>query len=143
MRAPMVIRWPGVIKPGTVKNDIFASLDWVPTLVDIAGGAKGDALKKQIEAGQYPGIVKTTLDGVDQTRLPSKASSEKSARDTSSTTSRASDSVGGSLQELEDVLHDVAARAGGLIIAGAFPSTSPWSVNIKRDPVREVGRHRQ
>src|SRR6476619_775103 len=25
MRAPMVIRWPGVIRPGTVKNDIFAS----------------------------------------------------------------------------------------------------------------------
>ena len=66
MRAPMVIRWPGVIRPGTVKNEIFASLDWLPTLVNIAGGPKGDGLKKQIEAGQYPGIVKTTLDGVDQ-----------------------------------------------------------------------------
>ena len=41
MRAPMVIRWPGVIKPGTVKNDIFASLDWLPTLVDIARRRKG------------------------------------------------------------------------------------------------------
>ena len=41
MRAPLVIRWPGVIKPGTVKNEIFASLDWLPTLVDIAGGAQG------------------------------------------------------------------------------------------------------
>jgi arylsulfatase len=38
----------------------------LPTFVDIAGGPKGDGLKKQIEAGQYPGIVKTTLDGVDQ-----------------------------------------------------------------------------
>ena len=37
----MLVRWPGVIKPGTIKNDIFASLDWVPTLVDIAGGRKG------------------------------------------------------------------------------------------------------
>ena len=34
----MVIRWPGVIKPGTVKDQLFAALDWVPTLVDIAGG---------------------------------------------------------------------------------------------------------
>ena len=66
MRAPMVIRWPGHIKPGTVKNQMFSSLDWLPTFVDIAGGPKGDALKKQIEAGEYPGIVKTTLDGVDQ-----------------------------------------------------------------------------
>ena len=30
-------------------------LDWVPTLVDIAGGHKGDGLKQRIEAGQYPG----------------------------------------------------------------------------------------
>jgi hypothetical protein len=34
--------------------------------VDIAGGPKGDGLKRQIEAGEYSGIVKTTLDGVDQ-----------------------------------------------------------------------------
>ena len=81
MRAPMVIRWPGVIRPGTVKNDIFASLDWLPTLVNIAGGPKGDELKKQIEAGQYPGIVKTTLDGVDQ-RDYLEGKSQKSARDT-------------------------------------------------------------
>ena len=81
MRAPALVRWPGVIKPGTVKNDIFASLDWLPTFVNIAGGAKGDALKKQIEAGQYPGIVKTTLDGVDQTEYLS-GRSETSARDT-------------------------------------------------------------
>ena len=79
MRAPMVVRWPGHIKPGTVKNDIFASLDWLPTFVDIAGGPKGDGLKKQIEAGQYPGIVKTTLDGVDQ-RDYLEGTSEKSAR---------------------------------------------------------------
>jgi arylsulfatase A-like enzyme len=79
MRAPMVIRWPGVIRPGTVKNEMFASLDWLPTLVDIAGGPKGDALKKRIEAGQYPGIVKTTLDGVDQRDFLEGKS--KSARD--------------------------------------------------------------
>jgi arylsulfatase len=80
MRAPAVIRWKGVINPGTIYSDIFASLDWLPTLVDIAGGPKGDGLKKQIEAGQYPGIVKTTLDGVDQTDyLTGKG---KSVRDT-------------------------------------------------------------
>ena len=39
MRAPMVIRWPGHIEPGTVTNEIFASLDWLPTFVDIAAGA--------------------------------------------------------------------------------------------------------
>ena len=80
MRAPMVMRWPGVIKPGTVKNDIFASLDWVPTLVDIAGGPKGNALNEQIMAGRYPGIVKTKLDGVDQADYVT-GKSAKSARE--------------------------------------------------------------
>jgi arylsulfatase len=79
-RAPMVVRWPGHIKPGTVKKQLFAALDWVPTLVDIAGGPKGDDLKKQIEAGKYPGIVKTTLDGVDQRALL-EGTSDKSARE--------------------------------------------------------------
>ena len=79
-RSPLVVRWPGHIKPGTVKNQLMAALDWVPTLVDIAGGEKGDGLKKKIEAGQYPGIVKTTLDGFDQ-RDYLEGKSEKSARE--------------------------------------------------------------
>jgi len=79
-RSPCMIRWPGVIKPGTVKNQLFAALDWLPTLVEIAGGPKGDGLKKQIEAGKYPGIVKTTLDGVNQFDYLS-GKSNKSARD--------------------------------------------------------------
>ncbi|NNC01172.1 arylsulfatase, partial [Corallococcus exiguus] len=59
---------------------IFASLDWVPTLVDIAGGPKGNALNEQIMAGRYPGIVKTKLDGVNQVDYLS-GKTEKSARD--------------------------------------------------------------
>ena len=80
MRAPCVIRWPGIIKPGTVFKEMFASLDWVPTLVEIAGGAKGNDLKAQIEKGAYPGIVKTTLDGVNQVDYLS-GRSDKSARE--------------------------------------------------------------
>ena len=79
-RAPQVVRWPGHIKPGTVRNQLFAALDWLPTLVDIAGGPKGDDLKKEIEAGKYPGIVRTTLDGFDQ-REYLEGKSATSARD--------------------------------------------------------------
>jgi arylsulfatase len=79
-RAPLVIRWPGHIKPGTVKKEMFASLDWLPTFVDIAGGPKGDDLNKQIQAGKYPGIVKTMLDGFDQ-RAYLEGTSDKSARE--------------------------------------------------------------
>lgn len=80
-RAPMVVRWPGHIKPNTVHAQLFASLDWVPTLVDIAGGAKGNELTEKIEAGKYPGIVKTKLDGFDQRDLL-EGKTDKSARDT-------------------------------------------------------------
>jgi arylsulfatase len=65
-RAPAVIRWPGKIKPGTVYDQQFAALDWMPTLVEAAGGPKGDELKKQIEKGGAHGFVKTTLDGFNQ-----------------------------------------------------------------------------
>ena len=81
MRAPAVIRWPGHIKPGTVLNDIFASYDWMPTFVEIAGGAKGNDLNKQIMAGKYPGIVKTKLQGVNQLDYLT-GKSATSARDT-------------------------------------------------------------
>jgi arylsulfatase A-like enzyme len=80
MKAPLVVRWPGHIKPGTVKNELFAGLDWLPTLVNIAGGPKGNALNEQIMAGKYPGIRKTKLDGVDQTDYL-EGKSAKSARD--------------------------------------------------------------
>ena len=34
MRVPLLVRWPGHIKPGTVNNQIFSMLDWMPTLVE-------------------------------------------------------------------------------------------------------------
>jgi len=33
----MIMRWPGVVKPGTVSNDIISLIDWMPTLVAAAG----------------------------------------------------------------------------------------------------------
>ena len=36
-RVPCMIRWPGVIKPGTVSNEIFAHEDMLPTLLAAAG----------------------------------------------------------------------------------------------------------
>jgi arylsulfatase A-like enzyme len=79
-RVPMLVRWPGHIQPGQRKDQLFASLDWLPTFVEFAGGPTGDGLKKQIEAGSYPGIVQTTLDGVNQADYLT-GKSDKSARD--------------------------------------------------------------
>jgi len=46
-RVPTVIRWPGVIKPGTIVNEIGAHEDMIPTLLAAAGDTtvKEDLLK--------------------------------------------------------------------------------------------------
>ena len=36
-RIPMMVRWPGVVKPGTVYNDVISLIDWFPTLCAAAG----------------------------------------------------------------------------------------------------------
>jgi len=132
MRAPAVIRWPGVIRPGTIKNDIFASLDWLPTFVNIAGGAKGDELKKRIEAGQYPGIVKTTLDGVDQTEYLS-GRSEKSARDTFFYYSSAHPSAV-RYKNWKMYFAIAPETATGFVLPGVQTQFVAGMVNLKRDP---------
>lgn len=46
-RVPCVIRWPGVVKPGTIYNEIASHEDWFPTLVAAAGDpAIKDKLRK-------------------------------------------------------------------------------------------------
>ena len=132
MRAPMVVRWPGVIKPGTVKNDIFASLDWLPTLVNIAGGDKGDALNKRIMAGSYPGIVKTRLDGVDQTEYLS-GRSEKSARDTFFYYSSSHPSAV-RYKNWKMYFAIAPETATGFISPGVQTQFAAGMVNLKRDP---------
>lgn len=131
MRAPLVVRWPGVIRPGTIKNDIFAALDWLPTLVNIAGGDKGDALNQRIMAGSYPGIVKTKLDGVDQTEYLS-GRSEKSARDTFFYYS-GKDPSAVRYKNWKIYFAMVSDSPAGFI-SGVLPYHWAQVVNIKRDP---------
>ena len=47
-RVPCLLRWPGVIKPGTVINDIMSHIDWMPTFLAAAG--EPDIVNK-LEAG--------------------------------------------------------------------------------------------
>src|SRR5262245_55380613 len=54
-RVPLVVRWPGVIKPGTVYNDIISQEDWMPTLLAAAGEP---SVVEKLKAG-YPANGKT------------------------------------------------------------------------------------
>jgi arylsulfatase A len=37
-RVPLLVKWPGHIKPGIFYNNITSQLDWFPTLLKISGG---------------------------------------------------------------------------------------------------------
>jgi arylsulfatase len=62
MRVPALVRWPGVIKPGTVFNEVMAHEDWIPTLVAAAGDA--DVKQKLLKGYTVGGkTFKNHLDG--------------------------------------------------------------------------------
>jgi len=63
-RVPTLIRWPGVIKPGTVLNDIYAHEDMLPTLLAAAGDPN---VKEKLLTGMKVGAktFKVHLDGYD------------------------------------------------------------------------------
>ena len=59
---PMVIRWPGVIKPGVIYNDMFAHEDLIPTFAAAAGEPDlVEKVKKGYQAGSK--TFKVHLDG--------------------------------------------------------------------------------
>ena len=63
-RVPTVIRWPGVIKPGTVVNDVVAHEDMLPTLLAAAGN--GDVTQQLLKGASVGGRnYKVHLDGYD------------------------------------------------------------------------------
>ncbi len=61
-RVPMVMRWPGTIKPGQIINDIIAGEDFLPTFVAAAGDSDITAkLLNGLKVGEK--TFKTHLDG--------------------------------------------------------------------------------
>ncbi len=36
-RVPMLVKWPGKIKPGQISNEIISHQDWLPTLMAAVG----------------------------------------------------------------------------------------------------------
>ena len=61
-RIPMMVRWPGVVKPGTQYNDPIALMDWFPTFCAAAGEPD---VKEKMKTGFQSGskTFKVHLDG--------------------------------------------------------------------------------
>ncbi len=77
-RVPALIRWPGVVKPGSTFRDIFAGEDRFPTLLAAAGSPN---VKEQLLKGAQAGnkSFKVHLDGYNQMDYLS-GKSDQSAR---------------------------------------------------------------
>ncbi|CAH1664282.1 arylsulfatase [Chelatococcus asaccharovorans] len=80
MRIPMMVRWPGVVKPGTQINEIVTLMDWMPTFATAAGLPD---LKEKMKTGFQAGTktFKVHLDGYDLTDLL-KGTAKTPPRDT-------------------------------------------------------------
>ena len=57
-RTPLLVRWPGVIKPGRVSNELVSNLDFAQTFLDIAGVSQPSDMQgvslKPLMKGQMP-----------------------------------------------------------------------------------------
>ena len=73
-----MIRWPWRIRAGQVSNEIFAALDWFPTLLAAAGEPD---IKSKLLSGYESGgkAFKVHLDGYNQLPLLT-GQQDKSAR---------------------------------------------------------------
>jgi arylsulfatase len=68
LRIPMMVRWPGVVKPGTQINEIVTLMDWMPTFAAAAGIPNvKEAMRTGFTAGTK--TFKVHLDGFDLTAL--------------------------------------------------------------------------
>ena len=67
-RVPVVVKWPGVIPPGTSTGEFMTMEDWIPTIMSQLGNKN---LKEELLNGKKIGntTYKVHLDGYDQSDL--------------------------------------------------------------------------
>lgn len=49
VRVPTIVRWPGVTRPGSTCDEPVMSIDYYPTLLEIAGAAGSDEHNRQVD----------------------------------------------------------------------------------------------
>src|SRR5204862_5882429 len=65
LRIPCIVRWPGKIRAGATTEQVAISMDWLPTLLEIAGGqpdpaypSDGISLRRTLIEGARPVVRK-------------------------------------------------------------------------------------
>jgi arylsulfatase A-like enzyme len=131
-RVPAVVRWPGVVKPGTVSNEIFSHEDWLPTLLAAAGDP--DIVEKLKKGHKANGkTFKVHIDGYDQTALLSGKGKSK-REEIFYFDDR------GSLNAVRIKDWKIHFSVGNAWYGGttAFPQNFPLVTNLRMDPYEQV-----
>jgi len=132
-RVPAMVRWPGKVKPGQVSNEIVAHLDWLPTLLAVAGDTEvKDKLLKGYKVGNM--TYKVHLDG-DNLVPYLTGQAKKSPRESFFYINDDQQLVGLRYDNWKLVFME--QRAPGTMLVWANPFTSlrvPKIFNIRTDP---------
>jgi arylsulfatase len=132
-RVPAMVRWPGRIKPGTVSNEIISHLDWMPTILAMAGDADvKEKLLKGYQVGKKK--FKVHLDGYNQ--LPYLTGQQpNSARKEFFYFSDDGDLVALRYDNWKAVFAQQRAEGTMLVWSEPFVRTRlPWLFNLRTDP---------
>ena len=116
-RIPLIVRWPGKIKPGQVSNEIVQHHDWFPTFLAMAG--EPDIIEK-LKAG-YQAIGRTYknhLDAYNLAALPDGAG-EKEPAQFLHVSERRRRRARNAVRQLEDRVHGAALHRHAAALGGA------------------------
>lgn len=136
MRVPAVVRWPGMLKPGSKFDDIMSHEDWIPTLM-AAAGKPGivDKLKEGYTANGKEW--KVHLDGHDFTPF-FKGETATGPREEIFYFGQ-----GGELNAVrwKDWKVNFAGITGNIATGVRLPTNWPLIVNLKADPYEMMPFH--
>ena len=133
MRVPCIVRWPGVVDPGVIYNEMMSQEDWLPTLL-AAAGVPGivDKCKNGCQANGKKW--KIHLDGHDFGPY-FKGESEKGPRDSIYYFGQ-----GGELNAVRwnDWKVHFATIEGNIATGTRLPTNWPLIVNLREDPYEKM-----
>jgi arylsulfatase A-like enzyme len=128
-RVPCVVRWPGVIKPGTIINDVMAHEDWFPTFLAAAGDPDAKTkLLTGMQAGEK--TYKAHLDSYNF--LPFFKGEE--AKGPRREFFYFDDSANLNALRYDDWKITFAYNEGNMVNGHLVTPNMPWVVNLRQDP---------
>ena len=131
-RVPCAIRWPGVIKPGTISNDLFTHQDMLPTLAAAAGEPDiVEKLKKGYKMGSK--TFKVHIDGYNL--LPFlKGEVKENPRKGFLYWSDDGDLMAARYEDWKITFMEQRARGLGVWVEPLVPKRVPSIYNLRTDP---------